>query len=92
MNLKSLQDISLAKLIYSKDSINQDVTIWTFRDSILTIVKYSAQHKTDSFMGRYKFSVKNKSILQIAIDEGTILNYRVGIVSSGFYASLYKLE
>lgn len=92
LTLKSYKDIPLAKLIYSRDSINKDVTIWTFRDSVLTIVKYSFQQKTDSIVGEYKYSVNDKSVLQITLQDGTALKYKVGIVSTGYYSVLYRTK
>ena len=92
LTLKSNKEVPLAKLIYSRDSINKDVTIWTFRDSVLTIVKYSFQQKTDSIVEKYKYSVNDKNVLQIILQDGTALNYKVGIVSTGYYAVLYMTK
>jgi len=92
LTLKSLKEVPLAKLIYSRDSINKDVTIWTFRDSVLTIVKYSLQQKKDSIVGKNKYSVNDKSVLQITLRDGTALKYKVGIVSTGYYAVLYRTK
>jgi hypothetical protein len=92
LTLKSYKDILLAKLIYSRDSINNDATIWTFRDSVLTIVNYSFQQKTDSIVGKYKYSVNDKSRLQITLHDGTELKYKVGIDSTGYYAVLYRIK
>ena len=92
LTLKPYKDIPLAKLIYSRDSINKDVTIWTFRDSVLTIVKYSFKQKTDSIVGKYKYSVNDKSVLQITLQDGTALKYKIGIVSTGYYAVLYRTK
>jgi hypothetical protein len=90
--LKSCKEIPLAKLIYSRDSINKDVTIWTFRDSVLTIVKYSFQQKKDTLIGEYKYSVNDKSVLQITLQDKTELKYNVGIVSTGYYALLIRAK
>lgn len=92
LTFKSGIDIPLAKLIYPRDSINQNVTIWNFRDSILTIVKYSNKQKTDSIVGKYKYSVNDKSVLEITLLDRTALKYKVGIVSTGYYAVLIRTK
>lgn len=92
LTVKSYKDIPLAKLIYSRDSINKNVTIWTFKDSVLTIVKYYFKQKTDSIVGNYKYSVNDKSVLQIILDDSAALKYEVGIVSTGYYAVLYRTK
>ena len=92
LTLKTYKDIPLAKLIYSRDSINKDVAIWYFRDSVLTIVTYSFQQKTDSSIGYYKYSVNDKNILQITLRDGTAVMYKVGIVSTGYYAVLNRTK
>lgn len=92
LTLKAHKDIPLTKLTYSRDSINNDLTIWTFRDSILTIVHYSVQQKTDSIVGKYKYAVNDKSVLQITLQDGTALTYTVGIISTGYYAVLYRTK
>jgi len=92
LTLKSYKDIPLAKLMYPRDSINKDVTIWTFRDSVLTIVKYSFQQKIDSIVGNYKYSINDKNVLQITLQDGTALKYKVGIISTGYYAVLYRTK
>ena len=92
LTLKSNKEIALAKLIYSRDSINKDVTIWTFRDSIVTIVKYDFTTKTDSLIGKYKYAHNDKGILKITLQDNTELNYKVGIVSTGYYAVLLRIK
>jgi hypothetical protein len=89
---KSYKDIPLTKLIYSRDSIKKDLTIWTFRGSVLTIVKYSFQQKTDSLVGQYKYAVIDKSFLQIIVQDGKVLKYKVGIVSTGNYVYLLRTK
>ncbi len=91
--LTDLKQIPLAKLIFSKDSINKDVKIWTFRDSILTITKYDYQKKKESIVGKYKYEVlQDESILQIILRNNLVLKYKVGIVSTGYYAVLLRTK
>lgn len=91
--LKDFKQIPLAKLIFSKDFINEDVTIWTFRDSVLTIAKYDYQKKTESIVGKYKYEVlQDKSILQIMLRPNLALKYKVGIVSTGYFAILFRTK
>lgn len=82
--------IPLAKLKYSRDSINKDVSIWTFSDSVLTITKYSFRQKTETLVGNYAYQASEKGILHIILLDGTTLNYTVGIVSTGYYALLQR--
>jgi len=91
--IKSSEQIPLTKLIYSKDSINKDVTIWAFRNNTLTIVNYSCKTKSDSLVGTYKYDVlQDKSILQITINDNLVLKYKAGIVSTGYYAVLLRTK
>ena len=93
LTIKNSKQIPLSKLIYSKDSINKDVTIWTFKDSVLTIVNYDCHKKMDSLVGTYKFEVlQDISILQITLRDNLVLNYKVGIVSTGYYAVLLRTK
>lgn len=92
LTLKSFKEIPLEKLIYSKDSIYKDLTIWTFRENVLTIVKYSFNQKLDSIVGKYNYSVHDNCILKIILQDGSLLKFKVGIVSSGYNAVLYSLK
>lgn len=92
VTLKSFKEIPLEKLIYSKDSIYKDVSIWTFRENILTIVKYSINQKSDSIIGKYKYSVHDKCVSKIILQDGSLLKFTVGIVSSGYNAVLNSLK
>jgi len=87
--LKTSEDIPLSKLILSKDSLTKNVSIWTFRDSTLTIQKYHASQKTETLIGIYKFeSFPEKGLLKVTLSNGQPLLYKVGILSSGHYALL----
>lgn len=91
--LKNSKQIPLSKLVYSKDSIRKDVTIWTFRDSVLTIVKYDYQKKNERIAGTYTYrAVQDKCILQIMLPDNSVLTYNIGIVSSGYYAVLFQTK
>jgi hypothetical protein len=91
--LKDSKQIPLVKLIFSKDSINKDVTVWTFRENVLTIAKYDYHKKTESLVGTYKYEIlQDKSILQIIFHDNLVLKYKVGIVSTGYYATLLRTK
>ena len=83
--------IGLSKLKFSKDSIKQNVSLWTFRDSILTITNYDCISKTEILIGKYIFdSIYNQAILQITFNDTVQTVYDIGILSSGNYASLNR--
>jgi hypothetical protein len=88
--LRSDKSIPLSKLVYSKDSIDQDVTIWTFRDSQLTIVQYSFEQKSERVVATYHYTAHDNSLLQITLPDGSTVAFTVGIVSTGNYAILYR--
>lgn len=87
---KIYEEISLEKRNTSNESTNKDLTIWIFRDSILTIANYSFQEKTESIASEYKYSILEKRILRITLQDGTMLNYKVGILSTSEFAVLFK--
>ncbi|MBI1835740.1 MAG: hypothetical protein HYR91_00590 [Flavobacteriia bacterium] len=88
--LKSPQ-IPLSKLIYPKDSIKENVIIWAFKDSILTILEFNHQLKTETILYEYLYEViPEKGYLKIATKNDLMFFYEVGITSSGNYAILLK--
>ena len=92
-SLKYLKQIPLSKLIFSKDSIDKDVTIWTFRDSVLTIAKYDYHKKSETIVGKYKIQeLQGKYDLQIYFRDNLVLKYYVGILSTGNYAILFRAK
>ena len=83
--------IGLSKLKFSKDSIKQNVSLWTFRDSILTIINYNYILKTETQIGKYNFdSIYDQAILQIKFSDSLQIVYDIGIISTGSYASLNR--
>lgn len=89
--IKSSKEIQLSRLKYSKDSINENVTMWNFKDSVLTILKYDYKAKTESIVASYKYEEqKDKGILQLNIDTKFSVNYGIGIASSGYSALLIR--
>lgn len=89
--IKNLKQIPLSRLFYSKDSINKDVTVWNFKDNVLTIVNYSHQKKSESLIATYKYQVyPDKGILKIILNNNEILEYEAGITSTGNYAFLKR--
>lgn len=83
--------IRLSKLKFSKDSIKQNVSLWTFRDSILTITNYDCISKAETLIGKYAFdSIYNHAILQINFSNTSQTVYDITINSTGSYASLNR--
>jgi hypothetical protein len=81
----------LSKLKFSKDSIKQNVSLWTFRDSILTITNYDCISKTETLIGKYNFdSIYDQAILQIKFSDTSQIVCDIGIISTGSYASLNR--
>lgn len=84
-------EIPLSKLKLSKDSIKQNLSIWTFRDSVITIVNYDCNSKKDSLIGIYKFdSIFKEAVLQIKFNDTVQPVYDIGIISTGSYANLNR--
>ncbi len=90
--LKTNKEIPLAKLVYARDSISRNVSIWNFTDNVLTIVKYDYKTKTENLIGSYKYAHDEKGILKITLQDNTELNYKVGIASTGSYAVLIRTK
>jgi hypothetical protein len=89
LQLSNSTEIKLSTLKISKDSLKRNSSIWTFKDSILTITNYDFALRKDSLIGKYNFKTAN-SILQVKINDITQLNYEVGIISTGSFATLYR--
>lgn len=83
--------IKLSKLKFSKDSIKENVSLWTFHDSILTISNYDFISKTEILIGNYNFeSIHDQAILQINFSDISQTVYDIGIISTGSYVSLNR--
>ena len=83
--------IGLSKLKFSKDSIKQNMSLWTFRDSILIITNYDCISKFETLIGKYNFdSIYDQAILQISFSDTFQTVYDIGIISTGSYASLNR--
>lgn len=86
------KEIPLSKLTMPQEKIDRDVTIWTFKDDVLTIVYYDVAKQQTRLVGVFPFEVMNETILQIQLKDGSNSNYKVGIVSTGNYAYLYPTK
>jgi len=83
--------IRLSKLKFSKDSIKQNVSLWTFRDSILTITNYDYSSNSEKLIGKYNFdTIHNEAILQIKFNDTSQTVYDIGIISTGSEAYLNR--
>ena len=84
------KEIGLSKLRVSKDSIEIDRSIWTFKDD-LTITQYSASSKKETLIGSFDYEVdKENGLLMIKFDEENPSKFHVGIISTGSFARLSK--
>ena len=89
-NIANGNGFGLTILSVSKDSINVDCTIWTFRDS-LTVTYYDASLRQESVIGKYQYKHdQENSLLLIMFDQNEPSAYTVGIVSTGSFAMLTK--
>jgi hypothetical protein len=81
----------LSKLKFPKDSIKDNVSLWTFLDSILTITNYDCISKTEVLIGKYNIdSIYDQAILQIKFNDTSQTVYDIGIVSTGSFAILNR--
>jgi len=91
--IRTSKEIGLGKVRYSTDSLKVDVTIWTFKDSSLTIKYYDCRLKKDSLIATYKYQVNaDKGVFKIILNDNETLEYEVGIISTGSYASLTRTK
>jgi len=91
LEITNTATIGLLKLKFSKDSIKQNVSLWTFRDSILTITNYDCFSKSETLIGKYNFdSIYDQAILQITYSNSSQIVYDIEIISTGSYASLNR--
>jgi hypothetical protein len=86
------KEIPLSKLTMPQEKIDKDVSIWTFKDDVLTIVYFNATEQKTRLVGVFPFEVIDQNILQIQLKDGSNCNYKVGIVSTGNYAYLYPTK
>lgn len=84
------QEIGLAKLRITKDSIRTDRVIWTFKDSLI-VTYFDATLKQEQTIGNYAYKQDNDNgILVITVDDKEPKSYAVGIVSTGSFVLLTK--
>lgn len=84
------QQIGLAKLRVTKDSIKTDCVIWTFKDSLI-VTYYNASLRQEKTIGRYLYKHDNDNgLLVIIVDDKEPLSYTAGIVSTGSFVLLTK--
>ena len=91
--LNKFKQISLLKSTISKDNIHKNVTFWVFNDSIISISNYNHLEKKDSIIGNYKYSIlTTPSRIEVKLDNDLILQYEVGVNSTGDFATLFKTK
>ncbi|MBS1636661.1 MAG: hypothetical protein JST26_12160 [Bacteroidetes bacterium] len=85
------KQIALSKLSFPKDSIHKNVSIWNFKDGVLTILNYDPRYKTETGPITYTYeTLADKGILKLAGMGHAVLNYKTGIVSTGNYVLLIR--
>ena len=88
--IRQTSKIGLRK-ISSRDSINKDVTIWCFKRDSLTIQYFDIKLKKEKLIATYKYDInKETGIFKIIFNDKSVLNYNVGIISTGSYAELTR--
>jgi len=78
--------IGLEKLNVDKDSLNNDVTIWEFKDR-LVIKHINKTSKQEVLVGTYNYNIDGKFLI-ISFDANSPKKYNVGITSNGAFVIL----
>lgn len=90
--IRASKQIGLTKVYHSTDSLQVNVTIWTFKDEFLVVKHYDYRLKKDSLIVRYKYKVNaEKGILILTFNDKKSIEYEVGITSSGSFVLLSAL-
>jgi len=88
--IKNSKQIPLGKMKLSKDSLRENVTIWSFKDGLLTINYFDIKQKKETFISTYKYSAdRDKGILTLYLGDKAQA-YAVGITSTGNNALLIR--
>jgi len=75
---------------YSKDSLKENVTIWNFKDGLLTINYFDFKQKKETLITTYKYLVdRDKGKLTLTLGD-KVQTYEVGITSTGNNAFLIR--
>ncbi len=91
--LVSLHEIPLSKLTVAKDSIDKNVTLWTFTDSVLKISSYDCLLKKDSLIETFKYSILPEPLLlELSLNSSATLQFQAGIASTGCQAFLFRTK
>ncbi len=88
--IQSSDVIPLAKLNFPKDSLKENVTIWNFKEGVLTITFYDYQLKADSLVASYHYEAHAENGILAIIQNSKRMEFKVGIVSTGNNALLTK--
>lgn len=87
----TMTEIPLRKLNFAKDSLRSNVTIWSFKNKMVTVRHYNSMQKNETKIGSYKYQIdRGKGVLKIFISDNNALNFNVWIVSTGNYALLTR--
>jgi hypothetical protein len=88
--IKNSKQIPLGRMNLSKDSLKENVTIWSFKDGLLTINYFDIKQKKETSLATFKYSAdRNKGILTLYLGDQTQA-YKVGITSTGNNATLIR--
>ena len=81
--IKNLKQIPLSNRKYLNDSFKSNVTIWNFKEGLLTINYWDVVQQKETLITTYKYLVdRQKGILTIYFEDNVQL-YKVGITSTG---------
>lgn len=90
-SIRTTKEIGLSKLINSPDVLINNVTIWEFKNDTLTIYHFDCNSRKDSLIATYRYETNaEKGIINIILNENEILEYKVGIISTGSHALLVR--
>lgn len=88
--LQNSKEIPLGKLIISKDSLRENVTVWNFKDGVLTISSFDIHEKNETLISTFQYQANSdKGILTIKTNNEE-LDFEIGITSTGNNALMIR--
>lgn len=85
------EKIPLTRINISPDSLKHNCIVWNFKDGRLLIYSHKAGLQSDSILTEYSYEMdQDRSLLKIKFEDGTIIPFKAGLISTGNFAVLYK--
>lgn len=88
--IKESKQIPLGKMKFAKDSLKENVTVWNFKDGLLTISNYSHKEKKENLLTTLKYSALPDKDILIIYFQGDQQTYKIGLTSTGNNALLIR--